>query len=278
MEIVSSNDILQVALRPSTILTYKTYKTKRTITACKIMYLTYSLDYFTHLYNSGASYNVLNSSKSALSHIVFLSIYSFILEHPKIIKYFKGVYILRPPSQKITLVWDVKILVDYFSGKGENDQISDKSFIQKLLILLLLLAGQKISPVYFFTVDRMIVTDLGVTFSPIHVLKHSKPGKKLDSFHYRAYHNKTLCVVDCLKKYLKRCNAKEQTDTKALFITYGKPFRAAATGSISGWLKELFIETSILKEYTRRTCRSAATSKASQLNVDIAKILKQGCW
>ena len=31
------------------------------------------LDYFTHMYNLGASYSVLNSSKSALSHIVLLS-------------------------------------------------------------------------------------------------------------------------------------------------------------------------------------------------------------
>ena len=62
--------------------------------------------------------------------------------------------------------------------------------------------------VYFFTVDRMTVTDIGVTFSPNHVLKHSKPGKKLNSFHYRAYHNKTLCAVDCLKEYLKRRSTK----------------------------------------------------------------------
>ena len=33
------------------------------------------LDYFTHLCNSGASYSVLNSSKSAFSHIVFLPSY-----------------------------------------------------------------------------------------------------------------------------------------------------------------------------------------------------------
>ena len=38
----------------------------------------------------------------------------------------------------------------------------------------------------------MTVSDIGVKFSPNNVLKHSKPGKKLDSFHYRAYHNKKL--------------------------------------------------------------------------------------
>ena len=109
--------------------------------------------------------------------------------------------------------------------------------------------------VYFFTVDRMEVTDIGVTFSPNHVLKHSKPGKKLDSFHYRAYHNKKLCVVDCLKEYLKRRSTKVQADIKALFITYGKRFRAAAINSVRRWVKDLFIETFILKEYIPHTCR-----------------------
>ena len=100
-----------------------------------------------------------------------------------------------------------------------------------------------------------------------------KPGKKLDSFHYRAYRNKNLCVVDCLKKHLKYRNSKVQTDTKALFITYGKPFRAAAIDSRKRWMKFLFIETPILKECTPHTCRSVATSNACQLNVDIAEIL-----
>ena len=84
------------------------------------------LDYFTHLYNSGVPYSVLNSSKSALLHIVFLPIPSSILEHPQIITYFKGFYDLRHPTQKITFDWDVKILFDYFNHKEENNQLSDK--------------------------------------------------------------------------------------------------------------------------------------------------------
>ena len=63
----------------------------------------------------------LKSSKSALSHVGFLPPYSSILEHPQIIKYFQGVYNLRPPTQKIIFVWDVKILFDYFIYKGKND-------------------------------------------------------------------------------------------------------------------------------------------------------------
>ena len=65
------------------------------------------LDFFTHLYSSGVSYSALKPSKSVFTHIVFLLPYSSILEHPEIIKYFKGVYNLRLPTQKITSVWDV---------------------------------------------------------------------------------------------------------------------------------------------------------------------------
>ena len=105
------------------------------------------------------------------------------------------------------------------------------------------------STAYFFTVDRMIVTDIGVTYLPNYVPKHSKPGKKLDSFHYRACYNKKLCAADCLKEYLKRHNTKLQNDAKALF-------RAGAIDSMKRWVKELFIETSILKEYTHRNVYS----------------------
>ena len=100
--------------------------------------------------------------------------------------------------------------------------------------------------------DIMTVTDMKITFSPNHVLKHLKPGKKLDSFHYKPYHSKMLCVVDCFNKYLKHYNTKVLTDTKALFVTYGKPFRVATISSRRRWMKKLFIETSILSEYTPR--------------------------
>ena len=73
VEIVSSND---TALRPSIILKYQTYQINWN-NYCMQNNISYIqpkiselLDYFTNLYNSRASYSVLNSSKSALSHIV----------------------------------------------------------------------------------------------------------------------------------------------------------------------------------------------------------------
>ena len=47
---------------------------------------------------------------------------------------------------------------------------------------------------YFFAVDRMRVTYIGVTFLP-----NSKTFSNLDSFQSRAYNSKALSVIDCLK-------------------------------------------------------------------------------
>ena len=99
----------------------------------------------------------------------------------------------------------------------------------------------------------MTVTDIRGTFSPNHVLKHSKQGKKLDSFHHRAYPNKSLCIVYRLKEYLKRRSTKAQTDIQLCLLHMKKPFRAAAIDSMRRWVKDLFIETSILKWYTPHT-------------------------
>ena len=225
------------------------------------------LGYFDQLHNLGALYSVLNSCKGALSQIVFFPLNSSILEHLKIKKQFKGVYNLRLPTEKITFVWNVKILFDYFSHKRENDQLSDKSFTQKLLILLLLLIGQRMNTVYFHR-GIMTVTDMWVTFSCNLLFKHSESGKKLDSFPIQGIsQQKVMCA-----RLSKRMS---NTNTKALFITYGKPFRPATIDSMRRWVKQLFIERIfILKEHTPHSCRSAATSKTNQLNINIGLLKK----
>ena len=73
----------------------------------------------------------------------------------------------------------------------------------------------------------MTVTDIGVTFSPHHFLNIQNQERSWTVFTIGHITTKGY-VVDCLKEYLKRRNTKVQTDTKALFLTYGKLFRASA--------------------------------------------------
>ena len=162
--------------------------------------------------------------------------------------------------KKFIFVWDVLIMFEYFRSIEDNSGISHKHLLQKLLILLLLLGGKclnsvihhcvtsvqirsffwsvfspnagKYGPektpyldtfhVVHFTISKMILSKTSISFSPEHVLRHSKPGKKLDFFQYRAYSDPKLCILECLKEYIRRRNDKADQNQWRLFTTHMK--------------------------------------------------------
>ena len=97
---------------------------------------------------------------------------------------------LRPPRPKLQFVWNVKIVFSYLEEKVSNNILPDKILSQKLLILLLLLDGQRMNMVFNFEVDNMFINTECAMFSPNKVLKHSKPGRKQDQFTYRSFSQK----------------------------------------------------------------------------------------
>ena len=178
---------------------------------------------------------------------------------------------------KLSFVWDVQIMVEYFRGLGDNRQITDKHLSQKFLILLLL-GGQRLNSVFHFTIDRMIISSTSVTFSPEHVLKHSKQGRKLDVFEYRAYSDPKLCVLECVKEYIHQRNDRVDKEQKRLFITYRKPYHTTSIDTLRRWIKEAFAEINLIENFSLYSCRSASTTKAFNMSLDILDILKKACW
>ena len=169
-------------------------------------------------------------------------------------------------------------MFEYFRSLGDNRQIPDKRLSQKLLILQLLLGGQRLNSVFHLTIDRMIISSTSVTFSPEHVLKHSKPGRKLDVLEYRAYSDPKLCVLECVKKYIHQRNDRVDKEQKRLFITFQKPNHTASIDILRGWIKETFAETNLIENFTPHSCRSASTTKAFTVSLDILDIFRKACW
>ena len=99
----------------------------------------------------------------------------------------------------------------------------------------------------------------------------------LESFQYRAYHNKTLCAVDCLKEYLKCHNTKVQTDTKGLFVRYGNLLGQQQSLQWEHRWKSI---QSILKEYTPHTYTHQISCYQQSKSIECrhCRVLKQGCW
>ena len=119
----------------------------------------------------------------------------------------------------------------------------------------------------------MIISDFSVTFSPAKFLKHSKKGKTLDTFHYRAYNKeKILCVVEVCKEYLKR--------RSLIYVTFAHQLEQALQRYIGGYYqevdKDLFTECKNF-DFSAHSCRSASTSKAKEFGVEVERIIKKVC-
>eukprot|EP00794_Sanderia_malayensis_P013243 gene13243-14603_t len=140
----------------------------------------------------------------------------------------KGIFNLRPPKPKYSTTGDVKIVFDHFQNTPNNLNLDDEKLTQKLLMLLLLLSGQRLSTIHHFQTDSMMLSETSCTFAPTKVLKHSRPGRKLDTFSY---------------EYLKRRETRVSGNTSGLFITYGQPYKEASQDSMSCWIRELFAES-----------------------------------
>ena len=177
---------------------------------------------------------------------------------------------MRPPKPKLSLIWDVDILFKYFEqqggrGGGGNCLLSDVTLAQKLIILLLLLGAHRLSTVRAFCINNMVLNDLSVTFMSTEVLKHSRKGKPVDKFEYRAYEDKTLCVIACLKEYISRCTKHKGLTIDQLIITHRKPFKGASIDTMRRWIKDIFIVNNILN-FSPHSCWVASSSKAKHID------------
>ena len=123
----------------------------------------------------------------------------------------------------------------------------------------------------------MFLNDLSVTFIPTEVLKHSRKGKALDKFECRAYVDKRLCVIACLKEYISRRNKIEGLTTDQLIITYRKPFKGASIDTMRRWINDIFIVNKIVN-FSPHSCQAASSSKAKQIDVNIDEIIRRGRW
>jgi len=150
----------------------------------------------------------------------------------------RGVFNLRPPKAKTGFVWDVKILFDYFEKLPINSELDDSNLAQKTLCLLLLLSGSRLNTIHKFNISGMIITNVAITVAPTDVLKHSRQNRKRDTFTYRQFENKKLCVVDALRTYLARRNPKVSHTVTNLFITNKRPFRPASIDTLRRWVKQ----------------------------------------
>ena len=163
------------------------------------------IEYLLSLFNSGLGYSCLNTARSALSSVLFHQNGIAIGSHPLIVCFMKGVFERRPSLPRYTSTWDVNIVLSYIKSLSVNALLSLKDLSHKPACLLVILSGQRVQTIHLLDIKHMFIQDNRVVFQVKELVKQSKAGRHLNDFESMAYTiDERLCVLSCLKEYVKR--------------------------------------------------------------------------
>ena len=107
------------------------------------------------LYNQALSYSTINTARSAISSIITVDSGKHFGSHPLETCFFKGIYELRRPQPKYSCIWVVSKVLSYLRTLHPPDALSLKSLTLKLVMLLLLVTGQRGQAIYLLSLDGM---------------------------------------------------------------------------------------------------------------------------
>ena len=113
--------------------------------------------------------------------------------------------------------------------------------------------------------------------------KTSKVGKTLPDLTFTQFNDSELCVVKCLRQYVKiTSNLRVEDDNinrNWLILSLVKPHHPITTSTLARWLKFTINESGIDTSYFKaHSTRAAATSKAFQNGISCTEIMSQAKW
>ena len=236
-----------------------------------------AIEFLTVLFKDGKSYSTINSARSALSHHLTLldcSPGTDFGTHPLTSKFMRGVFKLRPTVSKYKCTWDVKLVLDLLRT-WNNNKISMKNISLKCVMLLALSSGLRMQTLANLNLDNMLVFAKKMVFTFSTVLKASKPGNNKAVEFFKFEDDLSICPLTCIKSYLSRTESIR--NTRLLFCSYIKPYKAVSSQSLSRWICQVLREAEVPFEFKAHSTRSASASKAAK-HLDIHSVLQTVGW
>ncbi|KAL9988598.1 hypothetical protein ACROYT_G003060 [Oculina patagonica] len=179
----------------------------------------------------------------------------------------------------ILTTWDVKPVLTYLSSLNPVEELELKTLKLKLLMLMSLVSAQRGQSLHILDIAYMKEAPDGFEFLLYEHMKQTKPSYKAPSIILKAFEaDSSLCVVTCLKEYLKRTKSLRDLETK-LFISFVKPYKRVSRETISRWIRSVMetagVDTNVFKPHSTR---AAVSSKAKAACVPVHDILRTAGW
>jgi len=190
-------------------------------------------------HDKGLSYTIINIARSVISVFTVPKNNTVIGRHPLISRFMKGVFKGFLPTPGYQSTWDVKPVLTYLSSLYPVEKRELKTLILKLNMLIALTSAQRGQSLHILDTAYMMEARDVFEFSLSEHIVQSRPGYKTPSVILKAHPaDSSICVVTCLKEYLKRIKPPRGSERK-LFISFVKPCtypgKTFLDGSAQSW-------------------------------------------
>ena len=241
--------------------------------------LNFLLEFLLHEFRkeTGRSYSTMNTIRSAISSVASINDKPA-GQHPLVKRFMKAVFQLRPALPRHHCTWDPELVLHHIRSLGSNENLSMIGLSRKLVMLMLLVSGQRGQALHLLDIRNMSITNSRVSFAIGDLMKTSRPGQHTSGLGFHAYPpDKLLCVYNAILSYLKRTEHSRGTVTRFFIITR-PPFRVASLDTLRRWARDIMGAAEIdLSIFTPHSARSAASSKAA-LSLPLSNFLDTVGW
>ena len=139
----------------------------------------------------------------------------------------KVVFQERPALPWYNVTWNPEVVLEHIKSLGPNKYLTIIQLSKKLVMLMLLLSGQRCQTLHVLDIRNMTITSSKVIFTIGDILKTSGPRSHLSQISFKVYApDRKLCVHTTFRNYLERTLDKRGKvtslfiTTKSTFITY----------------------------------------------------------
>ena len=243
--------------------------------------------------NAGLEYGSLGVHRSALSRY-HTGLDGFkVGEHPRMTQFMKGAFIKKPPRKFLLPTWDLPTVLEVLRQPPFEplDSISLKMLTLKLVFLLAITSTRRCSEIQALGRDsaflrfekygvrmRTLARFLPKTANPTHL------GQDIFLPAYCKY-VKELCVVRCIKTYLKVTEQFVDDSVENLLVAFGPKSKGkpVTTRTISGWLVRVIRLAYDIKnlnppQVKAHSTRGQGSSWALFQKAPVAELMKAADW
>ena len=240
------------------------------------------LEFLCERFEAGKQYRTINTLRSAISMTHEEVDGVRVGQHPMVSRFLKGVYNLRPPAPKYTVMWDIDTVLDHISELPDNDHLDLQQLSHKLTMLLALTNADRCSDLTALDLSYRTYLGDGVRFIIPGLTKTRVSGPPLEALYPAFPENRKLCPVQTLRAYELRTQAMRPSSGRTrnpLFISVRKPHQPVKPATLGRWLKSMMHQAGVDTEvFSAHSTRGATTSKARLVGVSLGDIVKAANW